>query len=583
MQTRSVPHCVAPLIIASLAACGGREVGLPALQPARSAADDASKRVGKGSVEMRVVIPRRHGRRGAHYISPATRSLAITIVSAQGVTTHHNVDLTPATNPHCSSTGCSIAFSVTLGRSTFALTAFDGLLNSSGTPTGHALSADLKVPVTILAGRANRIGVTLDGIPKTVALVPSPKAEIRGSEQAFALSKCYSHTPNQQSQAVTVLGVDADGNFILGAGAPASSLTSDDAVRLAVSASSPASPGTYLLSDPTGALPAPHSAVHLTAKVTPAAASGGAPATETFTVTFDASICGVFTNFPIPTASSFPYSITNGSDGALWFTEFLANKIGRITTSGAISEIATSGTPYSIAAGPQNTIWFTQCSSNQVGQIATSGGTVYESHVPTANSGLFNITSDPHGGYPWFTETLANNIATLRPSGFGIPIVRETAVTTSSARPYGITGGPDGAIWFTEEAGNNIGRYSSGAITEFTVPTSASVPEQIASGPDGNLWFTEAMASKIGRITTSGTVTEFPIPTSTSLEGIAAGPDGAMYFTETGAQKIGRISTAGVVTEFPLSSAGNPSIITQGPDGAMWFAAPYANAIVRMQ
>ncbi|HTA39062.1 MAG TPA: hypothetical protein VK760_08305, partial [Candidatus Acidoferrales bacterium] len=461
---------MAPLIIASLAACGSG--GLPVAPSALGNADVASRQIGKGHVELRVVVPRRHGRRGAHYISPATRSLAITIVSSKGVTTHHNVDLTPATNPHCTSAGCTIAFSVALGSFTFKLSAFDGLLDASGNPTGKLLSADLAVPVTIKSGRTNTIRVTLDGIPKTVALVPSPKGEMTGGGQAFGLSKCYSHTPGQQTQAVTVLGVDADGNFILNAGAPASSLTSDDAVRLAVSASSPASPGTYLLSDPTGTLPAPHSAVHLTAKVTPAAASGGAAVTEVFTVTFDAAICGVFTRFPVPTDSSFPYSITNGSDGAMWFTEFGANKIGRITTSGTITEIATSGTPYSIAAGPQNTIWFTQCSSNQVGQISTSGGTVYESHVPTANAGLFNITSDPHGGYPWFTETLANDIATLRPSGFGIPLVRETPVTTSSARPYGITGGPDGAIWFTEQAGNNIGRDSSGTITEFPVPTS---------------------------------------------------------------------------------------------------------------
>jgi streptogramin lyase len=33
----------------------------------------------------------------------------------------------------------------------------------------------------------------------------------------------------------------------------------------------------------------------------------------------------------------------------------------------------------------------------------------------------------------------------------------------------------------------------------------------ITTGPDGALWFTEQNASKIGRITTAGVITEFPL------------------------------------------------------------------------
>ena len=42
--------------------------------------------------------------------------------------------------------------------------------------------------------------------------------------------------------------------------------------------------------------------------------------------------------YPIPTAGSGPSSITAGSDGALWFTEFNSHKIGRITTNGDFIE-----------------------------------------------------------------------------------------------------------------------------------------------------------------------------------------------------------------------------------------------------
>jgi len=37
------------------------------------------------------------------------------------------------------------------------------------------------------------------------------------------------------------------------------------------------------------------------------------------------------TEYPLPTPTAYPYGITTGPDGALWFTEFYGNSIGRIT------------------------------------------------------------------------------------------------------------------------------------------------------------------------------------------------------------------------------------------------------------
>ncbi len=46
-------------------------------------------------------------------------------------------------------------------------------------------------------------------------------------------------------------------------------------------------------------------------------------------------------------------------------------------------------------------------------------------------------------------------------------------------------------------------------ITEYWVPTPSSWPSGITAGPDGNLWFTENSAHTIGKITTHGAVTEY--------------------------------------------------------------------------
>src|SRR5258708_2383504 len=64
---------------------------------------------------------------------------------------------------------------------------------------------------------------------------------------------------------------------------------------------------------------------------------------------------------------------------------------------------------------------------------------------------------------------------------------------------------------------------------EFNIPTTDSVPTGITVGPDGALWFTEEFKNKIGRITTDGVITEYPIPTPDSnpadiTAGAAAAP-----------------------------------------------------------
>ena len=43
---------------------------------------------------------------------------------------------------------------------------------------------------------------------------------------------------------------------------------------------------------------------------------------------------------------------------------------------------------------------------------------------------------------------------------------------------------------------------AAGIITEFSIPPAESDPVGITAGPDGNVWFTENRGDKIGRITT---------------------------------------------------------------------------------
>src|SRR5256885_14851667 len=62
--------------------------------------------------------------------------------------------------------------------------------------------------------------------------------------------------------------------------------------------------------------------------------------------------------------------------------------------------------------------------------------------------------------------------------------------------------------------GGGGGGGSVGTVTEFAIPTANSQPTGITSGPDGNLWFTENNTNKIGKCTTAGGITEVATPTA---------------------------------------------------------------------
>lgn len=121
----------------------------------------------------------------------------------------------------------------------------------------------------------------------------------------------------------------------------------------------------------------------------------------------------------------------------------------------------------------------------------------------------------------------------------------------------------------------------SGVVTEYPVPDISHDYNLfgITAGPDGAMWFADYWAGNIDRITMSGVLTEYHISTYASEPvGITPGPDGALWFTESYANRIGRITTAGVITDYPApqtyppaDQGPNPSWITLGPDGALWF------------
>jgi streptogramin lyase len=216
---------------------------------------------------------------------------------------------------------------------------------------------------------------------------------------------------------------------------------------------------------------------------------------------------------------------------------------------------------------------------------------INEFPLPNPHSFPAGITKGPDGNV-WFTENQANQIGRIAPDGS----ITEFPLPAPNHNPLAITAGPDGNLWFTEALGSGygIGRITpDGSITGFPVPSNFGSSLDITAGPDGNLWFPETDAGtdlgQIGRITPDGQVTEFRLPGfEFYLFGIAAGPDGNLWFTETSTttfrgDQIGRITPDGQVTEFPTPTPyGQPAFITAGPDGNLWYTEQDANLIGRL-
>jgi virginiamycin B lyase len=91
-------------------------------------------------------------------------------------------------------------------------------------------------------------------------------------------------------------------------------------------------------------------------------------------------------------------------DDAIWFTEILAERLGRIPMNEAIQEIDLPGKPHAVVADPDDGVWVSLWGSNQLARVSGDGEIV-------------------------------------------------TIDLPSGSEPHGLAIGPEGALWVALEAG----------------------------------------------------------------------------------------------------------------------------------
>jgi streptogramin lyase len=233
---------------------------------------------------------------------------------------------------------------------------------------------------------------------------------------------------------------------------------------------------------------------------------------------------GTVTEYTIPTANSQPEGITAGGDGDLWFTESNGNQVGRITPGGTVTEflVTTGGSqPDGIAAGPDGNLWFAESGGNKVGRIspALSGSVTVAVPGPATQFVVTTTAANPYvAGTAFSVSVTAQDSHGLTAIGFG-GIVHFSSSDPRASLPadYTFTAADHGMHTFSgvafDSAGGQTLTASSptpiGTVTEFPLANPHSGPAGITAGPDGNVWFTENAGNAVGKITPAGVVAEY--------------------------------------------------------------------------
>ncbi len=188
---------------------------------------------------------------------------------------------------------------------------------------------------------------------------------------------------------------------------------------------------------------------------------------------------------PVGSAEAFAADVVSGQnlvtgpDGNLWTPS--ADKLLRITPAATpvvtAFTILTAGVDIASGGGQ---LWVSDVNGGEVVSATTDG---VPTRYPTGGNPR-GVAIGP-GGQVGYTDTNPPHSAGRIVPG-GLP--RPTLVAPGTD-PYGMTAGADGAYWFAQPFGNNLGRLTTdGAYSEFGDFGPEAGPRYVVAGPGNTLW-----------------------------------------------------------------------------------------------
>ena len=461
-------------------------------------------------------MPRAHpatasARKRPAYVSPSSATLAVGVNGGTPV----SYGLTPAT-PGCVTQAtvlaCTFSIVVPAGLDTLALSLADA--------AGNVLSRNV-VSATIVAGASTPVNVTLAGVPAAVAIVPGTNAYSDTSVAPYEI-------PGLFPIPVEVEALDADGNVIVGPGAPTlQSVTVSNTSAATIAPAVGTDPFAYVLS-PTGA--GGGKSVIITALVqgvTLADGTTSSPVSGTTTYSFTPAIAvgsGPFiTMYSVASAQPFlSFQACPGECGAVTVDDLTADARGRIYTlivqfegasvTSTVFESTTGATKPALGLGSTN-------------GVHSVGGITLDSHanlyVANGNTGSFfgggkhlppAITNYAFGATsPAYTiantfeapggiavdkngdvfESDPNDTLTIAEYPPNSQTQSQTLSDPSLAGPTRMVADAAGGLYVIDAVNNDIAYFAPGQTALTTTLTDPSFGAGIGAlmiDPQGNLW-----------------------------------------------------------------------------------------------
>src|SRR5262250_201852 len=134
--------------------------------------------------------------------------------------------------------------------------------------------------------------------------------------------------------------------------------------------------------------------------------------------------------------------------------------------------------------------------------------------------------------------------------------IKEWIVPTPGSRPHDPLATADGAIWYTGQFANVLGRLDpkTGKIKEFPLTPKAG-PHGLVADKEGNIWYTANFGSRVGKLNPkTGELTEYlmPDPAARDPHTPVFDQKGVLWFTVQNGNFIGRLDPSiGAVTLKP--------------------------------
>src|SRR5438445_4475424 len=195
--------------------------------------------------------------------------------------------------------------------------------------------------------------------------------------------------------------------------------------------------------------------------------------------------------------------------------------------------------------------------------------------VPTPGSRPHDPLATRDGAI-WYSGQMANVLGRLDPKSGQF---KEYPLKTANSGPHGLVEDKDGNIWYTGNTGALVGKLDpkTGAVTEYKMPDSeAKDPHTLIFDQTGILWFTLQNANRVGRLDPkTGEITRLTPPTPKSRPyGMAVSSKGTVFYVAFGTNKVGSVDPKTLeIREYTLPDPGSrPRRITMTSDDIVWYA-----------